>query len=63
MHADDFLFGKDVAGLVVSLYPNAFKDGTFDDVDATEEILGNYFSLVSTDVAKELVMDAYAKND
>ena len=62
-HANEFIFSKNGVGIIVTLYPDVFTDGMFDNDEATEEILGNFFSLVSTNEAEELVSDAYAKSN
>ncbi len=62
-YADEHLFNRDVADAVAELYPDAMTEGIFDDDNAAEEILGQYFSLISTEEAKELVLDAYARKD
>ena len=59
--ADEFLHGNNVADIVDDLYPNAVEEGLFDDDKTGSQILGNYFSLISTDEAKYLVLEAIAK--
>ncbi len=61
-HADEIFANPDVATIITVLYPDAFEDGTFDDDEATADLLGEYFSLISIDEAKEIVLAAYAKN-
>ena len=61
-HADEFLYGNGVAGIVADLYPNAVADRIFDDNETATDILSKYFSLVSIDEAKELVLEAIAKS-
>mmetsp|Transcript_25750 Transcript_25750/g.43952 ORF Transcript_25750/g.43952 Transcript_25750/m.43952 type:complete len:93 (+) Transcript_25750:685-963(+) len=58
-YADEHLFNNDIVALIRDMFPDAFNDGTFDDDDATKDMLEPYFSLISIDEAKELVMDAY----
>lgn len=60
-HADEFLFDVDIGFLITELYPTMMTDGTFEDDDSMEEILGEYFSLTPIDEAKEIVEGAFAK--
>ena len=60
-HADEFLFDGDIGILITELYPTMMTDGTFEDDDIMEEILGEYFSLILLDEAKEVVAEAFAK--
>ena len=57
--ADRHLFKNDIASIIPELYPEAMNDGTFDDNEITADILSQYFSLISIDEAKELVMASY----
>lgn len=59
MHADEVIFNNDIANVITALFEYVMTDGTFDDDDATEELLSDYFSLTSIEEAKELVMEAY----
>ena len=56
---DEVLFPWDVAVVVTTLFPDP---GVFDDGDEVDEILSTYFSLISVQEAKKLVIQAYAKN-
>ena len=60
-YADEVFDNSDVATIITVLYPDAMEDGTFDDDEATADLLGEYFSLISIKEAKEIVLDAYAK--
>jgi len=60
-HADEVFSNSDVATIITVLYPDAMEDGTFDVDEATADLLGEYFSLISIEEAKEIVLDAYAK--
>ena len=61
VYLDEILCPEDVIGIIIQLFPDAMIDGTFDDEDVTKEVVGNYFSLISTKEAKELVLDVYVK--
>ena len=60
IHLDERLFSEDVAVVVASLYPD---ETVFDDDETAAEILETYFSLISVDEAKELVLEAYANDE
>ena len=55
-HADEHIFDRDIATMISEMYPNS----TFDDDDTTCEVLGQYFSFVTVEEVKELVMAAYS---
>lgn len=57
--ADEMLYNKDIANIFVELYD---KD-TLDDDDIAEELLSEYFSLISFDEAKEIVLEAFARKN
>ena len=60
--AEENLYSKDIATLLVYMYPDAMTDGTFDDKEATRKMLEQYFSLISIEEAKAIVMEAYKQN-
>ena len=55
-HLDEILFEKDVAMVVTQLYTDR---NVFNNADAAEQILSQYFSLISIDEATDLVMNAF----
>ena len=59
IHLDKKLFSEDVASVVASLYPD---ETVFDDNKTAAEIPETYFSLISVEEAKELVLEAYAND-
>ena len=61
--ADHHLFAKDIASLLVDMYPDSMTDGTFDDEESTRIFLEQYFSLISVEEAKEVVMQAYEESN
>ena len=61
--ADHHLFPKDIASLLVDMYPDSMTDGTFDDEESTRIFLEQYFSSISVEEAKEIVMKAYEESD
>ena len=61
--ADHHLFAKDIASLLVDMYPDSMTDGTFDDEESTRIFLEQYFSLISVEEAKEIVMQAYEESN
>ena len=56
-YADELLANQDVAAIITELY----SIHTFDSDEATTEVLGKYFSLISIKEAKQIVLAAYAK--
>ena len=62
-YTNEHFFTKDAVGLVVFLHKRQIAERVFDDDEAADEILSNYFSLISIEEAKELVSEEYERKN